>query len=84
MSQDNSNKDAKSTNVINIEENLLSHDFTQMINLNENILMAERANENSSSGNNKQSTDQMINTTDTTLLERVQMRFFAPINYSTT
>ena len=65
MSQDNSNKDGKSTNAISIEENLPSHDSTQMINLNENILMAERANENSSSGNNKQSTDQMMDTTDT-------------------
>ena len=65
MSQDNSNKDGKSTNAINIEENLTSPDFTQRINLNENILMAECGNENSSSVNNKQPTDQMINTTDT-------------------
>ena len=64
MSQDNSNNDGKLINAISIEENLPSHDFTQITNLNENVSMAQCANKKNSSGTNKQSTEQMINITD--------------------
>ena len=64
MSQDNSNNDGKLINAISIEENLPSHDFTQITNLNENVPMAQCANKKNSSGTNKQSTEQMINITD--------------------
>ena len=64
MSKDNSNNDGKLTNAISKEKNLPSHDFTQITNLNENVPMAQCANKKNSSGNNKQSTEQMINITD--------------------